>query len=217
MRWTNENAFDGEIAAALAVHGLGIGYRPIVKGMMAHESGFKPNAYRAEPTYRCPIDNTIGDASRGLMQVLYCTARGMGYTGPAEGLFVPATSIHYGVKYFKQQLVRLNWDLWAAVSAYNNGHGKRATTATTVCLARDTAGKCIRSFTAQPGQFLNQPYVDVVQANAVYFQSQEPPPQGNGGGGTVPPPPPSNTPPSAQSPGAWLALIALGAVALNQK
>ena len=48
MRFTNEAAYDGMIATTLAAHGLGIAYRPIVKGMIAQESGFNPNAYRAE-------------------------------------------------------------------------------------------------------------------------------------------------------------------------
>ncbi|TAN55364.1 MAG: lytic transglycosylase domain-containing protein [Magnetospirillum sp.] len=53
------------------------------------ESSFQPTAYRAEPQ--------IGDASYGLMQVLYSTASDRGYGGDPAGLFDPEVNIRIGM------------------------------------------------------------------------------------------------------------------------
>lgn len=85
------------------------------------ESSFRADAYRAEPQ--------IGDASYGLMQVLYSTARDRGYQGPPEGLFDPATNIRIGMRQLKW-----SWDFLAArlrggpttavwIGSYNAGVG----------------------------------------------------------------------------------------------
>jgi len=70
------------------------------------------------------------DASYGLMQVLYGTAKGMGYSGPASGLYDPETSIHYGAKYLYQmhnlEVPRDPVNGWFnAFRAYNGGPGWR--------------------------------------------------------------------------------------------
>lgn len=160
MKYPNERAYDAEIGAAIARHGSRI-TPAIVHAVIGAESGYNPKAYRAEPH--------IGDASRGLMQLLYKTAKGLGYGGSAEGLYDPATNIDLGVRFLSELVSSKGGDVWAAVSAYNNGNGKRATSQTRVCLARDGSGNCVRYFTAEPGQFLNQPYVDKVAALAEYF------------------------------------------------
>lgn len=103
-----------------------------VKAIVATESSFNPKAYRAEPQ--------IGDASRGLMQTLYRTAKDMGYTGTPEGLFDPATSLEYGTRYVAYQLRRYNGSLPHAAAAYNAG----------------------TAFTDSMGKFRNQGYVDRV-------------------------------------------------------
>lgn len=98
------------------------------------------------------------------MQILYRTAQGVGYQGTPAGLFDPEANLDAGAAYLRGLLDRHADDVWAAVSAYNNGHGRRATKVTTVCLARSqTTGECVQSFTAQAGEFLNQPYVDKVR------------------------------------------------------
>lgn len=169
MRWANEGAFDGQIRSAMSAAGLASSFFPIVKAIVAVESGFVPTAIRAEPSYRCPLDGKIGDASRGLMQILFCTARGMGFSGTEADLFDPMTNLALGASYYRDRLNALAFDPWAAVSAYNNGHGRKATTPTTVCLARGPGGICQLTFTARPGEFLNQPYVDKVADAARYF------------------------------------------------
>ena len=44
------------------------------------------------------FQSLIGDASYGLMQLLMSTARGLGYTGDANGLYDAATNIDLGTR-----------------------------------------------------------------------------------------------------------------------
>lgn len=83
----------------------------LIKAVITKESSWSPRAFRAEPQ--------IGDASRGLMQILYGTARGIGFTGTAEDLFDPSVNIEYGTKYLAAQLSRFGYP--QGVSAYNAG------------------------------------------------------------------------------------------------
>lgn len=57
------------------------------------ESSFNPDSYRYE--------KHIGDASIGLMQILYQTARDRGFTQGPAGLFDPETNIRYGMRQLK--------------------------------------------------------------------------------------------------------------------
>jgi soluble lytic murein transglycosylase-like protein len=78
------------------------------------ESGGNTYAIRQEPR--------IHDASYGLGQLLYGTARGIGYRGTPEGLFDPAVNIDLIAKYHKR-----NFDHYEELSsvelttAYNTG------------------------------------------------------------------------------------------------
>ncbi|MGH7259968.1 MAG: lytic transglycosylase domain-containing protein [Nitrospiraceae bacterium] len=123
------NAFDSLIVSTATRHAVD---PALVKAVVAAESSFDPRAFRAEPQ--------IGDASRGLMQTLFKTAQEMGYSGTPEGLFDPATSIEYGTRYLKRQLVRYSGDTARAVAAYNSG----------------------TAYQRPDGSFVNQPYVDRV-------------------------------------------------------
>ncbi len=60
------------------------------------ESGGNPRAIRYEPR--------INDASYGLGQLLYGTAKGLGYTGRPEGLFDPAINIDLIARYHRRNL-----------------------------------------------------------------------------------------------------------------
>lgn len=84
----------------------------LIKAVITKESSWNPNAYRAEPQ--------IGDGSRGLMQILLGTARGMAPGVTAEQLFDPATNIDLGARYLANQLAIYGYP--AGVSAYNAGH-----------------------------------------------------------------------------------------------
>lgn len=123
------NAFDQIIWQVAGRHGV---EPQLVKAVIAAESSFRPKAYRAEPH--------IGDASYGLMQTLYRTAKDMGYQGPPEGLYDPGTSIEFGTRYLAKQLRRYNGKIPYAVAAYNSG----------------------TAYVAPDGRFRNQTYVDRV-------------------------------------------------------
>jgi len=72
------------------------------------------NAFRAEPR--------IGDASYGLMQILYGTAQKLGYIGDPDGLYDPATNIHWAVMLMAENRARYGNDFSRNYSAYNSGN-----------------------------------------------------------------------------------------------
>lgn len=85
-----------------------------IKAVIGTESGFDPNAYREEPK--------IGDASYGLMQILYSTATSLGYKGNPQGLLEPRTNIMLGTKYLARLIERWGMDFKRVYSAYNSGN-----------------------------------------------------------------------------------------------
>lgn len=133
----------------------------LVMGVCAVESQFNPKAYRAEPA--------INDASRGLMQILLGTARGVGFTGKPDDLYDPATNVRYGSIFLRDCIRSKNGDVWAGVSKYNNGNGNRATKDTRTCLWRNADKSCGQWLDVKAGQFLNWTYVEKVQAAARLF------------------------------------------------
>ena len=60
------------------------------------ESGGNPRAVRYEPR--------LNDASYGLGQLLYSTARGLGYAGTPAGLYDPETNIDLIARYHRRNL-----------------------------------------------------------------------------------------------------------------
>lgn len=172
-RWANEHTWDTAIQSASVRFGVPVA---LIKAIIGQESAFRPTAYRAEPA--------IGDASIGLMQILYATAKGEGYTGPVgsatglTGLYDPATNVMYGTSYLATCLARANGLIPAAISMYNGGYrpelgfGAPAPKRVVVCLRRDNTGKCIESKTVEAGQFANQSYINAVLSNIAYFESQ---------------------------------------------
>ncbi len=104
------DAYDDIIREAAATYSVPFAW---IKAVIGTESGFDPDAYRAEPQ--------IDDASYGLMQLLYRTAQGLGYSGPPEGLFEPRTNIMLGAKLLGQLVSRYGMDFEKVYSAYNSG------------------------------------------------------------------------------------------------
>ena len=144
--------------------------RELILAVCSVESNFRPAAIRQEPR--------IGDASRGLMQLLYRTAKEVGFTGAADGLFDPATNMHYGALYLAKLLKARNADMPATISQYNGGYrpglalGARAAQPGSICLAWSQTGggrKCLRRHHYAVGEFGNQPHVDEVLAAWRYF------------------------------------------------
>lgn len=144
--------------------------RGLLAGLIDHETGgtWNPRAYRNEPA--------VQDASRGLTQLLWATAQGLGYDGSPDDLFDPGTSIRLGAIYLRQQYDRTgSWD--AALSAYNGGYrpslgfGGTLLQSKTVVLAWSTTTPVVpvQTRTAQAGEFANQPYVNDVISRAGAF------------------------------------------------
>lgn len=78
------------------------------------ESGGDTFAIRHEPR--------INDASYGLGQLLYGTARGLGYRGKPEGLYDPKTNIYLIAQYHKRNFDRYNeLNPVELTTAYNTG------------------------------------------------------------------------------------------------
>lgn len=212
-RWAHERDYDALVGAAVdSVTNTQGPWAPLtreqaiaaVKALIAKESGFNADRVRGEPQ--------IGDASIGLMQVLYSTAKGLGYPGPAgspqglTGLFAPGANIYIGAKLLHQLLSKTGGDLDAAFSAYNGGYrpslgfGARRTASTPrVCLrwkpTAPTTGRtidrdCDLVGDLGPGMFSNQSrYVDVVRNYYAYFFGPGPL-----AAGQTPPPSPAHTP-----------------------
>lgn len=112
------------LIAAARAQGFGVSMDDAdILAVIEVESGFSPSAFRFEPA--------LGQGSTGLMQVLLSTARDMGYTGPAAGLFDPATNVAVGMKYLDWIKGFLDTRLAGTVAktdviaAYNAGVGNR--------------------------------------------------------------------------------------------
>lgn len=106
---TLPNSYDAFITASSQRYNIPESW---IRAVIAVESSGNPRAFRPEPG--------ISDASYGLMQLLYGTARGLGYAGTPDGLFDPATNIDLGTKYLAQ-LRNSYGDFKRVLSAYNSG------------------------------------------------------------------------------------------------
>lgn len=106
----------------------------VLEAVVRTESSGRAHAYRFEPKYwerylaKNPVYQAMeprrAAASYGLMQVMYPTARAMGFRGEPEELFVPRTSLHYGCLVLKDNLTWSGGRLDAALAAYNGGKTK---------------------------------------------------------------------------------------------
>jgi soluble lytic murein transglycosylase-like protein len=164
-----------DVASTVEVVARSLGLDPaLVMGMIATESEFNAMAYRSEAA--------INDASRGLMQILYRTAKAVGYAGEPDGLYPVEINVRFGGKYLRDSIKAHGGDVWAGVSAYNNGNGKRATKDTVVCDWRKADGTCGASHPVKAGDFFNQPYVNKVKSNAALFGYSGPAVAGAPGG-----------------------------------
>ena len=84
----------------------------LAHAVVRHESNFQPNA--------------LGRAGEiGLMQIKLATARGLGYSGSAKGLYDPATNIQYGMKYLAKAHQLGGGSTCGTILKYNAGHGAK--------------------------------------------------------------------------------------------
>ena len=63
-----------------------------------------------------------GGSALGLMQIKHATARGLGYTGDAAGLYDPETNLRYGVAYLAGAYRTAKGNLTQAYTFYNRGY-----------------------------------------------------------------------------------------------
>jgi len=149
MRYAHEHDFDAIIDSASAEYNVPVA---LIKAIIAQESNFVASAYRAEPQ--------IGDASRGLMQLLYGTATALGFSGQPDDLYDPATNIRLGTKYLADNInfaAANGYGIDSAISAYNGGFSAQRT------------GDGKRTGNTKDSPFINAAYVQSVLSLASYF------------------------------------------------
>ena len=78
---------------------------------------------RIESNYRPNARGRAGEI--GLMQIKPATARMMGYSGSAKGLYDPETNIRYGMKYLAKAHQLGGGDTCGTILRYNAGHGAK--------------------------------------------------------------------------------------------
>lgn len=78
---------------------------------------------RVESNYRANARGGAGEI--GLMQIKPSTARMLGYSGGASGLFNPETNIKYGMKYLAMAHRLGGGSVCGTILKYNAGHGAR--------------------------------------------------------------------------------------------
>ena len=102
--------FDEEIAGASSRYVVPPEW---IKAVIQVESNWDPNAVNLSDP---------GGGAWGLMQLLLTTARGLGYTGTAQGLLDPAMNIEYGTRLLAQLKTQYGTDFRRIYSAYNSGN-----------------------------------------------------------------------------------------------
>lgn len=118
------------IATTAKAHGLD---PDLVEAVVVTESSghadafrFEPDFYarylRDKPEYRDQIPRRVA-SSYGLMQLMYPTARELGFKGEPEFLFFPDTNLEWGCTLLVSLLRWASGDIDMALEAYNGGKG----------------------------------------------------------------------------------------------
>ncbi|MGX5800981.1 lytic transglycosylase domain-containing protein [Bradyrhizobium sp. Arg314] len=108
---TSTAAGDGQYSTIIARYAASYGVPvSLAKAVIKIESNYRPTL--------------VGGAGEiGLMQIKPATARMMGYTGSAKGLFDPDTNIKYGMKYLAMARDLGGGTTCGTILKYNAGHG----------------------------------------------------------------------------------------------
>jgi soluble lytic murein transglycosylase-like protein len=80
----------------------------LVHRVIVRESGYRPGL--------------VSRGNIGLMQIKLATARGLGYTGTAAGLYDPETNLTYAVRYLAGAYRAANGNMDRAVHYYASGY-----------------------------------------------------------------------------------------------
>ena len=93
----------------------------------AAETGVPPAlahaVIRVESNYRPNVTGSAGEV--GLMQIKPATARMMGYSGSAKGLYDPETNIRFGMRYLAKAQSVGDGTTCGTILKYNAGHGAK--------------------------------------------------------------------------------------------
>ena len=152
--FSKEDLYNHEMLQASQEEGVPVS---VMKGFFALESQFEAKSYKFEAH--------LNDASYGISQILFNTAKGLGYTGTPEGLYDPYTSAKYGAR-FMANLHKKYPNDFDMISAYNAGYPRPAAKTTPI----------IVGIYGQPGAswvYANQPYVDRVASYIAYYAAIE--------------------------------------------
>lgn len=79
---------------------------------------------QVESSYRASARGAAGEI--GLMQIKPATARMMGYSGSAKGLYDPEINIRYGMKYLGEAHRLAGGSTCGTILKYNAGHGAKS-------------------------------------------------------------------------------------------
>jgi soluble lytic murein transglycosylase-like protein len=115
-------ALDAMIARHAAANGLPV---ELVHRVVIRESRYNPRARNG--------------SNLGLMQIKHATARGVGYAGPASGLFDAETNLTYAVRYLAGAYRAAGGNQSRAVAYYASGYHGRGVARARVAAARTPA------------------------------------------------------------------------------
>ncbi|GEM_PF-5582648 len=125
----------------------------LVMAIFALESQFNSDWKRFE--------EHLNDSSYGIGQILYNTAKGLGYTGSPDGLFDDNTNLKYSVK-FIANLYKKYQNIDDTIASYNMGYPRKA---------KDTT-EIIKNIWGTPQSdwiYANQPYVNRIKAYHLFY------------------------------------------------
>ena len=111
---TGSEQYHALIARYAAENGVPL---PLAHAVIEKESGYNAKA--------------AGRGTVGLMQIKPATARGIGYNGPTDALFEPATNLEWGMKYLGGAYKLGGGDTCGAALRYQGGHRATKQTAMT--------------------------------------------------------------------------------------
>jgi soluble lytic murein transglycosylase-like protein len=106
--------YDALIAHYAAENGVPL---PLAHAVIEKESGYNARA--------------TGSGTVGLMQIKPATARGIGYDGPTDALYEPATNLEWGMKYLGGAYKLGGGDTCGTALRYQGGHRATKETAMT--------------------------------------------------------------------------------------
>jgi soluble lytic murein transglycosylase-like protein len=147
------NEYDSLIATHAAANNVP---EALVHRVILRESRYQPNLVG-----RC--------GCIGLMQIKLATARGLGYTGDAQGLRDPNTNLTYGVKYLAGAYRAANGDHNRAVHYFAAGYyeaAKRQKLQQVAEVRHGRAGRAHAPLDITPKKLQSQPPSEPAEANA---------------------------------------------------